>query len=511
MEANEFFSGKNRGWDDDGDGEGQDDDYGEVDVGDDDGLDDDGGRQLEDGGDIGETYVDIVLFHEPPECANTRLGCDWTELGVGASDGVGNVRWCCSDDATALGLCRGGPKQDGRLIVDPDKFKGQHTFLGVPPSGDWRTNVKRGRFDLKERVDGSGKYALVVANCNDLFGRNLTITGQYTWKSVHGYLPGNLFGEMYFFFGLMVFYLILFVWYAFMMNYYRDEIIPIQKWVLSTIGIGLLESFFKAGDLWVWNVDGERFWFSLYTGVVFGVLKRAISRCLVVMLSLGWGVTCDSLGSKMRKVVLLGIIYAGCSAARDIFTVMAITENEILSQDQENEILDVVTILTFVVSFIDVTFYLWIFDALNGTMQYLEGMNQAMKLKRYLRLRLILLISVLFAILWSVFGIVDSYNDKRMVNEEENGWVLSAVWEINYLFVLIGLSYLWAPETGAKEYAYVMELSPVGGDLEFDTNIGSPDDDDNDGEEGVSSEYSDSKPGGYSDEDELHIDKGVKA
>jgi len=51
----------------------------------------------------------------------------------------------------------------------------------------------------------------------------------------------------------------------------------------------------------------------------------------------------------------------------------------------------------------------------------------------------------------------------------------------------------------------------VGGDLEFDTNIGSPDDDDNDGEEGVSSEYSDSKPGGYSDEDELHIDKGVKA
>lgn len=58
------FSGKNRGWDDDGDGEGQDDDdYGEVDVGDDDGLDDDGGRQLEDGGDGGETVslIECVL------------------------------------------------------------------------------------------------------------------------------------------------------------------------------------------------------------------------------------------------------------------------------------------------------------------------------------------------------------------------------------------------------------------------------------------------------------------
>ena len=39
----------------------------------------------------GSTYVDIVLFHEPPECANTRLGCDWTQLGVGADDGVGNL------------------------------------------------------------------------------------------------------------------------------------------------------------------------------------------------------------------------------------------------------------------------------------------------------------------------------------------------------------------------------------------------------------------------------------
>lgn len=51
----------------------------------------------------------------------------------------------------------------------------------------------------------------------------------------------------------------------------------------------------------------------------------------------------------------------------------------------------------------------------------------------------------------------------------------------------------------------------MGGDLEFDTNIGSPDDDENDGEEGVSAEYSDSKPGGYSDEDELDVDRCVKA
>ena len=369
----------------------------------------------------------------------------------------------------------------------------------VPSSGEWKRKVQDGMFSLNNDAGASGKYVLVMANCNDVQGRNLTVSGQYTWSSVHGYLPGNLFGEMYFFFLVFACYAALFAFYAIKMRIYQDAIIPIQKWVLATIGIGLLEVFFKAGDLWVWNVDGDRFWFSLYTGVIVGTLKRAISRVLVVMLCLGWGVTCDTLGAKFKKVVLLGIVYAGTSAARDVMTVLAITENEILSVDEETEILDVVTILTFCTALIDVIFYLWIFDALNGTMQYLESMNQAMKLKRYLRLRLILLISVLFAIVWTVFGIVDSYNEQRMVTEEENGWVLNAIWEINYLGVLIGLSCLWAPEPGAKEYAYVMELPAMGGDLEFDTDmVDSPDDDEEEDND-------------IANEEGLDVDKAVTA
>jgi hypothetical protein len=117
---------------------------------------------------------------------------------------------------------------------------------------------------------------------------------------------------------------------------------------------------------------------------------------------------------------------------------------------------------------------------------------------------MILLLSVLFAVVWTVFGIVDSYNDKRIVNEEVNGWVLTAVWELNYLFVLVGLSCLWAPEAGAKEYAYVMELSTIGNDLQFDTNIDGPDSDDDEG--------GPSRSGGFSDgdDDNFAVNRGVK-
>lgn len=187
----------------------------------------------------GSTYVDIVLFHEPSECANTRLGCDWTDLGVGANDGLGNLRWCCSDDAIGLGLCRGGAKQQGRLIVDSEKFNGQHRFLGVPPSGKWSRAVKFGMFSLKDESE-TGKYVMVVANCNDVQGRNLTVTGEYVWKSAHGYLPGNLFGEMYFYFAVAICYLVLLVWYSIRYSLYRDAAIPIFKWVMATIFIGFM-------------------------------------------------------------------------------------------------------------------------------------------------------------------------------------------------------------------------------------------------------------------------------
>jgi hypothetical protein len=189
-------------------------------------------------------------------------------------------------------------------------------------------------------------------------------------------------------------------------------------------------------------------------------------------------------------------------------TVLAITENQVLSTTVETELLSIVMLLSLITALIDVIFYLWIFSALSGTMQFLEGLNQSRKLKRYLRLRMILLLSVLFAVVWTVFGIVDSNNNQRIVNEEVNGWILNAVWDLNYLFVLVGLSCLWAPEAGAKEYAYVMELSTIGNDLEFDTNVDGPDSDDD--ESGLS------RPGGVSDAfsvedgDDLAVNRGVR-
>lgn len=221
-------------------------------------------------------------------------------------------------------------------------------------------------------------------------------------------------------------------------------------------------------------------------GVFMGVLKRAVSRCLIVMVSLGWGVVRDTLGATMPKIVFLGIFYVGTSVVRDFMVVIAVQDMETLSIEEEGELFDVVQILTFVVAAIDVVFILWILDALNGTMEYLESMNQTRKLMRYLRLRCLFLFTILFAVVWAVFSLVDTYDEDGIL-EEQHEWIVDAATELNYLFLLIGVAVLWWPNPSAKEYAYVMELPAVGGEdgeneLELTGVVPSAMDDDDDDE-----------------------------
>merc|ERR1712048_176366 len=315
-----------------------------------------------------------------------------------------------------------------------------------------------------DEPDFSGKYILVISNCNP-HGRNMTVEGNYVWKSKGGYLPGDMFGIMYFLFFLTVVYGVLFTWYSISMKVHQESTIPIQNWILGTISLGLLESFFKAGDYWVWNEEGTHFLFAMYTGIMLGILKRALSWCLMVMVSLGWGGVRDTL-TNMKKIVSLGIIYAVASAVLEIMEIFAIVENEVMGEMEKTGVMDVLQILTFIVVVIDVFFFMWILDALSGTMQYLENLNQNSKLMRYLRLRLVLIISIFLSIVWVVFSIVNQKSD-TMILDQENEWVIESGMEMNYLMVMIAVAFLWQPNPSAKEYAYVMELPSIDDDMEL--------------------------------------------
>lgn len=218
-------------------------------------------RRLEDGTDtLGggaprvKQFLDIVFFNIPEKCKTNVWGsCDWSALGVGMRDDrvSGGVNYCCSEDAVSDGLCPSN--QMGRLIIDPSLFQGQAKSVEVPTESDKEFTLDDALFD----VSVSGDYVLILANCDD-YGMDVFSLGSMEWKSVKGYLPGEIFGLMFFYVALTIVYLILVLWYYCGMKMYQDAAIPIQKFILATIMLGLLEFFFRSLDLGTWNMDGLR-------------------------------------------------------------------------------------------------------------------------------------------------------------------------------------------------------------------------------------------------------------
>lgn len=190
--------------------------------------------------------------------------CTWTDLGIGARTKDDVVRYCCTRDAIGLGLCE--DDKLGQLILDQDaKFLGKHRFLEIPPTGKFEKYLKYGKLEQKEGEGQTGKYAVVFANCND-DGRPVIVQGEMEWKSKHGYLPGDLFPYMYVFAVIFCVYLAFLLWYGISMKMFEDGNIPIQGWIFGTIAIGCMEMFFKTGDMFIWNEEGNRFWAALYIG-----------------------------------------------------------------------------------------------------------------------------------------------------------------------------------------------------------------------------------------------------
>ena len=105
------------------------------------------------------------------------------------------------------------------------------------------------------------------ANCNDN-GREILVLGSMEWMSEHGFLPGDLFGLLYFYSGLACVYLFLVIMYWCGMKMYQDSAIPIQRYILTTLFLGFLESLLLTTDLYVLNDRGHRWEAVVYAGKI---------------------------------------------------------------------------------------------------------------------------------------------------------------------------------------------------------------------------------------------------
>uniref|UniRef100_A0A7S2XZ88 GOST seven transmembrane domain-containing protein n=1 Tax=Fibrocapsa japonica TaxID=94617 RepID=A0A7S2XZ88_9STRA len=365
------------------------------------------------------------------------------KLGFETGKNTGQREYCCSQMAVRAGFC----SEPGRLVVPSNIHVAR---LSIPPGQE--VHVLTGSTAGQYNVSRTGMYTVLIANCDE--SHSVLITGHTEWMNPFGYLPGEYWGNLPFFGWMSLLYLGLGILWTILCLRQMKDLLPVQLWISFVLFLGMVETTTKYFDFLAWDEEGHRNLGAMVFGMISGVCKRALSRMLVLIVSLGYGVVKPSLGNTFRMILMLGAAYLGLSLTYDLLSGLPSHDKDLAKP----AFIDLLAILVLLQSFIDVVFYMWILQALTRTIFLLKTRKQWIKYMLFERFRLVLIISVLFSVAWSIFSIVMS-TGSRLERDWQEAWTVPAIWEVLYLLILVAICVLWRPSINNQRYAYSMQLA----------------------------------------------------
>jgi len=340
--------------------------------------------------------------------------------------------YCCTEDlAKDRELCA----VENTLIFD--KSPTPITTMNVFPDLDGTTRFSKS-FDIPRK----GYYYLIISFCNPV-EEIVEISGLTRWVNPFGYLPGELYGFLNFYFNLSVLHLLTALVWAYLCGRYWRDLLMLQNLITVVIAFGLIEVYLRYYDLHHFNYYGTRSKFFLHSSFFFLCLKKAVSRVLVLVVSMGFGMVKPTLGDNANKVMMLGILFFACSYLQ--LTVRNASHTHSL------------TVLGYLfelpVTCIDLIFFVWTFKSLNTIIASLKTRRQDNKRNLYIAFRGVLIAAGVVGTVWSLFFAYAVVNN-WMETHWEKFYLLEGFWDILYYAIIVCIMYLWVPSSNSKRYSY---------------------------------------------------------
>lgn len=352
-------------------------------------------------------------------------------------------KFCSSADDKAKGLAE---NPDQLLVNKPPGVNNSDVNLysytvRFPAHGDTHPS------DLPVPVRSTGVYILVYSNCGNF--SEAMVSGSVVVKNAYGFLPGNEYHKMPFYGWLSLIYAAMAVtWMALSLRWWR-ELFHIQYCIAGVILLGLVEAF----TWWIfyneWNHSGVRGRFLFIMAILSSVMKSVFSYMLVLVASLGWGVTRPYLDHRtILKVQAISFLYIVLDFIRE--SVLSFRHSHSLS-------LTFVLLCLLPVALLNGVIFYWIFTALSSLMETLKERRQNEKLVLFERLWTILVASLAIASLTLLFQIFD-LSRSISIRWHYQWFFADGVSHILFLLVLAAMMYLWAPHTNSQRYAYSQQI-----------------------------------------------------
>jgi hypothetical protein len=354
---------------------------------------------------------------------------------------------CCSEELMARYTPIPGCTTPRQLIIDPSQNVLHTTKVHFANSKTAKLHPgAKGTYNVLTR----GQHLLIVSNCDPAL-KGMAMKGAGVWMNPYGYLPGELYGYLPFYFAMsIIFFLFAVVWLA-LNVYHRAEVHTVQNYISFVIVMSLLEMCVWYFDYLNFNRTGVRHPVVVITAIFMSVFRRTFSRMLLVSVSLGFGVVRPTLGSSKRKIILLGIAYFISEAAMEL-TIRYGQTNEVGQHWR--------LFLSIPVAGLNAIVYWWTFVALYEVTAYLKGRRQDTKLKLYETFTGWLFVSLAAALAFACYQIYFMTSHQMLVHWDLLWLLEGGFWEMLYFCMLLSIAWLWKPSTDSKRYAY-MQVIPT--------------------------------------------------
>ncbi|XP_059642889.1 uncharacterized protein LOC132284779 [Cornus florida] len=355
---------------------------------------------------------------------------------IGGSAYGGQRAVCCTADLAKLGVC-----SQGEIIHRPSSQNpGWPKVFGVSFNADELTAKLQPK---SIQITKTGMYNLYFIHCDPNL-KELVVEGKSIWKNPTGYLPGRMAPLMNFYgFMSLAFVILGIFWFSQYARFWR-EVLPLQNCITLVITLGMLEMALWYFDYAEFNENGVRPTGITVWAVTFGTVKRTVSRLIILMVSMGYGVVRPTLGGLTSKVIMLGATFFLASE------VLELVENVGTVSDLSG---NARLFLVLPVAILDAFFILWIFKSLSATLNKLQARRMMAKLDIYRKFTNALAVAVIVSVGWICYELYFKSTD--VYNEQwQNAWIITAFWQVLSFSLLCVICALWAPSQNSTRYAY---------------------------------------------------------
>ncbi|GJP85559.1 hypothetical protein CLOP_g15641, partial [Closterium sp. NIES-67] len=211
-------------------------------------------------------------------------------------------------------------------------------------------------------ITRTGMYYLWFVICDKNLAE-VSVTGGTVWKNPSGYLPGMMTPYLNFFGAMSIAYLLLGVlWLLQYVRFWRD-VVSLQHCITAVLFLGMVEMAAWYFDFVNFNASGYRPMGITVWAVSVGAVRKTVSRILILVVAMGFGVVRPTLGGLSGKVLALGGAYLVAAEGLDVMQNVGAIDD--LSSGER-------VILVLPVAVLDAAFILWIFTALSKTLSQLQ-------------------------------------------------------------------------------------------------------------------------------------------